>query len=1095
MSDQATAARQFAADSIGAALAATGAAPRSARRPFSAPPRSAPLDIAVPIFNNAALLRRCLDSLPPTLQPGDEVWLIDDASDEPGIAALMEGFSRKWAGTHLIRNGANLGFVGSANRIFAMTHRDLVLLNSDTEVTDGWLEHLQSCLERNPRAGIVCPLSDRASLLSVLPEPGRHDAAGIAAAAAATTLGDVPLPTAVGFCMLIRRALIEEIGVFSQAFAPGYGEENDFSMRALRAGWEIQVADRACVLHHSGGSFGEARSRALQAAHQARLDRIWPEYAPLVQAWWRDNPLRSKTEALAWHGDARAGVVHVLHRQYHVGGTERVTRTLIAALSAAYRQTLLYPGETGGVWCDFEPRPGGGHRELMLNNRWIRPTLRIAGHGADLTCPQSERALARVLRGSGARIVHFHHMLHWDSLLLPALARALGCRVVISVHDFWFNCPIHNQLEHGSWQPCGRDRLETDRRCADCLGAYASGGWDAGDAADGVAAYGAARNAVVRDMLGQADAVVVPSHFLRDKLLRAFPLGSDRHVRVLPHGVLLPESGACGLAPRAANNGRVLAYFGGDQVLKGAALVLHMARALSDSDVTFRIHGRIKGFDPGTVPPNVELRGFYNPGDVGRVMQGVDLALLPSHYEESFSMIASECWAHGVPVLASDRGALRERVRPGVNGWLVPDMSPSTWVQALRGVLAGDAIERCRKQLCGVEVTSLEQSSAALQELYQDLLGRPELSPAPVGAVAPLPRFHEKLKTLRNDRAGRPGPVRGRCLGIVRDHWGTANYRVRFPLDDLARAGDCAASRFHVVREAGFDVAAALRDAGGRHVVIQPFLSDEGLQLMEYLHREAVFDITLVIDDLWTALQEDNPARALMPDDVPGRLAYAASLGHALVLTTPELRRRLGLRHDNTHVIDNALPDWIWGSLAPSPPRPRQRLRIGWSGAPQHAGDLAFLEPVMRATADLADWVFLGMCPEPLRPLAREFHPMVPFERYPAALAGLNLDLAIAPLADHAFNRCKSHLKVLEYGILGVPVVAADLPPYQHCPVPRAAPNDTEAWITAIRDLLESARTRSELGRSLRQWVRDHHLTEHRRANWQAALGIPNDAE
>jgi glycosyltransferase involved in cell wall biosynthesis len=150
---------------------------------------------------------------------------------------------------------------------------------------------------------------------------------------------------------------------------------------------------------------------------------------------------------------------------------------------------------------------------------------------------------------------------------------------------------------------------------------------------------------------------------------------------------------------------------------------------------------------------------------------------------------------------------------------------------------------------------------------------------------------------------------------------------------------------------------------------------------------------------------------------------------------------------------------------------------------------------VLRATAGLADWVFLGMCPEPLRPLAREFHPMVPFDRYPAALRALNLDLAIAPLADHAFNRCKSHLKILEYGILGLPVIAADLEPYQRCPVPRAAPDDVDAWVAAIRGLLGSPDARAELGRALQQWVLKHHMTEHRRSAWMAALGMPANVD
>ena len=1080
--------QQFIRDSLNLTLRVAGASPLPST---SVPPRSGPLDIAIPIFNSVDMLRLCLDSLLPTLTDGDQVWLLDDASTELEVPVLMDDFSRQWPATKLLRNAENRGFVATSNRAFAATQRDIVLLNSDTEVAHGWLEYLQSCLLRNPLAGIICPLSDRATILSVLPAGDSNTRIAIAAAAAASTIGDVPLPTAVGFCMLIRRELLNDIGDFSQAFAPGYGEENDLSMRALRAGWHIIACDQACVYHRSGGSFSQQQSSTLQLTHQKALDRLWPEYGPLVQSWWRDNPLRAKAESMVWQGDNREGILHVLHRQYHVGGTERATRTLIEELGENYRHTLLYPGKTAGTWCDYELQPSKLCRELMLNQRWIRPSIEIARYGADLTCQHSEAALARIVLGSKPGIVHFHHMLQWDSLLLPAVARALGCRTVISVHDFWFNCPVYNQLEHHTGQPCGRSHVQDDARCSSCLHGYKSSEQnnDPPDQQTGV--YTQARHALIQQMLQDTDAVFVPSQFIRNRLLKAYPLVPPEQFRVVLQGVALPDQ------PASAGRGsrRVLAYFGGDQVLKGAALVLHMARSLPAEAATFRIYGRIKGFDAATLPANVELRGFYSPDNVSQAMEGVDLALLPSHYEESFSMVASECWAHGVPLLGSARGALAERVVPGINGWLVADMAPESWVRALRSVLDGDAIERCRAQLSGYSVTTIEQSAATVHDVYQQLLLMPVPLVEQTAPGDPLARFRKKLGALRSTTRPRARKSTGNaCLGILRDHWGTANYRVRFPLEDLAQARACESSHFHVVRQAGFQVAPVLGESGARHVAIQPFLSDEGLKLMEYLHRETGLHITLVVDDLWTALAADNPVRTLMPDDVPGRLSYAASLSQSLVLTTHELQRKLGITHHNTHVINNTLPDWIWGSLHSEPNKHQRRLRIGWSGAPQHAGDLVFLDQVMKETADLADWVFLGMCPDTLRPLASEFHGIVPFDRYPSALSALGLDLAIAPLAAHEFNRCKSHLKVLEYGILGLPVIACDLEPYRHCPVTFAAADNAEDWVDKIRSLLGSQEARLEQGKALRQWVLDNHMTQHSRTNWRKALGIKTHA-
>jgi hypothetical protein len=275
---------------------------------------------------------------------------------------------------------------------------------------------------------------------------------------------------------------------------------------------------------------------------------------------------------------------------------------------------------------------------------------------------------------------------------------------------------------------------------------------------------------------------------------------------------------------------------------------------------------------------------------------------------------------------------------------------------------------------------------------------------------------------------------------------------------------------------------------------MQPFLLDEGMRIMETLHREPWLRTTLVIDDLWTHVPEENPVAKLIPKDVASRLHYLASLSDTLVFTTEELRKRLCMGHDNAHVINNALPEWVWSSVNAKPRTGRGRLRIGWAGAPQHAVDLAFLETVIKATRQVADWVFIGMCPKHLRGLVSNVQPMVAFRQYPQALASMGLDLAIAPLADNPFNRCKSHLKLLEYGILGLPVVAADLEPYRNAPVELAQPDDPEDWIEKIMALLTDDDLRGHLGSRLLQWVLDHHLCKHRRSAWMAALKVQKDA-
>ena len=1061
------------------------------------PARRGALDIAIPIYNNAPLVDDCLTALLPTLSQGDQVWLLDDASTDSDVSPVIRRFVRQWSATTVIRNTTNLGFVGTANIAFEQTSRDLVLLNSDTRVCPNWLEFLQDALHGNSRAGIVCPVSDNASLLSVVPTDDTPAIKRVSKVSA----GSPPLPTAVGFCMLIRRNLIDEVGVFDLDYAPGYGEENDWSMRALKLGFDVVVADRACVLHQGRGSFESSESKSLQARHQGILDHRWPEYRQLVQAWWRDNPLREKTEKLARPEDDREAVVHVLHRQYHVGGTERITRDLIRTLSTQYWNTLVYPGETNNPWCDFELRSTELCRELMLNRRWISPSTRIAGHAADLSNHHSEQALAKVIRGSASEIVHFHHLLHWDSLLLPSLARRLGARVVISVHDFYFVCPIHNQIEYSRGQPCGRRYSQDDGRCIACLGGYSS----SDQMPAGVGTYAESRHAVIGHMLSQADAITVPSHFMRSKILQAFDLPDHNRLHIIAHGTEVPGSVP---APPGGEN-LVLGYFGGDQVLKGASLVVELARKLVDKPVQIRIYGRVKAFDPSTLPENIVLCGFYNPVDVGRAMAEIDVCLMPSHYEESFSLIVSESWAHGVPVISSDRGALRERIIDGVNGWLPRNLDADSWADTVTRLLDSQFINQVRQRLGNTRVQSIEDTGKAYADLYKKIMAEPRDQPEPLSADPQTRKSSFELllrrfrsRHIRGDASwygrdvGQAGTGEQQCLGIMRDHWATAQYRIRFPLQALSNAGLCKESSFHIVRESGFSVLDSIEKSGARHVLVQPFLSDEGLSMMESLARQPDLRVVLVVDDLWTALPDDNPVRSLMPVDITDRLTYVASLSHSVVVTTTSLAQRIGLQHPGLTVINNALPASIWDRTELRPPRVTGgRPRIGWAGAPQHQADLAFLEPVIRETSKLADWVFMGMCPDNLRPWVSEFRAMSPFSEYPDALGKASLDIGIAPLAHSEFNRCKSHLKILEYGILGIPVIASKLEPYHQAPVTLLEKNDTRSWIDSIQSLVRKPEERHQQGRDLRNWVLKNHMQDHRNELWQSILGLENHAE
>ncbi len=253
-------------------------------------------EVIVPVFNAAAVLADCLASLTRTLGADDRVLLIDDASTDPAVASLLQAFADRAPCTVRVeRNPQNLGFVATVNRGMASSTQDVVLLNSDTVVTQGWLARLARAAASDPRVATVTPFSNNAEICSIprfcQANPVPDDPEAMAARVATRAPSYPELPTAVGFCMLVTRRALDQVGDFDAAtFGRGYGEENDFCMRASGHGFRHVLCDDAYVLHRGGASFAPIGEAPNGLALQRLLAR-YPGYNALVADFIERDPL------------------------------------------------------------------------------------------------------------------------------------------------------------------------------------------------------------------------------------------------------------------------------------------------------------------------------------------------------------------------------------------------------------------------------------------------------------------------------------------------------------------------------------------------------------------------------------------------------------------------------------------------------------------------------------------------------------------------------------------------------------------------------------------------------------------------------------
>ncbi len=263
-----------------------------------------PTTVIVPIYNALPALQRCLQSIRRHGAGIAELVLINDASPDPAITAALDQLAPFPCATRVIHNERNLGFIGTVNRGMAECKTDVLLLNSDTVVTAGWLDAIERCAASDCAIASITPFSNNAEICSIPafckanPEPKEPDRIALALGETGKPLYP-DLPTGVGFCMWLRRRALQAIGLFDQdTFGRGYGEENDWCMRAAAHGWRNVLCDDAYVVHQGGQSFS-AEGWAPGGENLQRLLARYPHYNALVADFIQRDPLAPRREAIS----------------------------------------------------------------------------------------------------------------------------------------------------------------------------------------------------------------------------------------------------------------------------------------------------------------------------------------------------------------------------------------------------------------------------------------------------------------------------------------------------------------------------------------------------------------------------------------------------------------------------------------------------------------------------------------------------------------------------------------------------------------------------------------------------------------------------
>jgi GT2 family glycosyltransferase len=312
--------------------------------------------IVVPVYDDLPGLEACVASLIENVDfTRDHVVLSNDVGPQADVieARLLELVGDHRGFTYH-RNSTNLGFVGNCNHVVRSvddTDNHVLLLNSDTITTAGFVDEMSAVLASSPTHGIVTARSNNATIAS-MPLARRNPNVGRTPERTRAVWDVVsPLlprftiaPVAMGFCYLVRREVIEAVGFFDEAFAPGYGEENDLCLRAAEAGWSSVIANHALVYHVGSTSFSGDRGPRLRFAHEKLLVERHPHYVAALQIFLQDDrdPVDAFADVIA-PGDDLIRVA-VTGRLGDEDATSRLAEGLRESLGEAAVVTVVVPG-------------------------------------------------------------------------------------------------------------------------------------------------------------------------------------------------------------------------------------------------------------------------------------------------------------------------------------------------------------------------------------------------------------------------------------------------------------------------------------------------------------------------------------------------------------------------------------------------------------------------------------------------------------------------------------------------------------------------------------------------------------------------------
>ncbi len=612
------------------------------------------IDVIIPVYDGFYETKRCIQSVLDNKNlTSFNVLVIEDCSPNSEIKKYLQ----ELAETGLIElhvNALNKGFVGTVNLGMSLhADRDVVLLNSDTEVANNWLDRMVDHAAKHPAVATITPFSNNAEICSFprycQPNSLFSDKTVVDVDTVFSTLPAclVDVPTGVGFCMYIRRAALNDIGLFDEkAFGRGYGEENDFCRRAAAVGWRNTTCTNVFVFHDGGVSFSSEKAERVQNA-MAILDKKYPDYHRLVHEHLKkdpERPFRVLAQLKLLQQSGKPKYLFIAHGLG--GGVIKHLQELADHVAEGVECLVLKPVEGGVV--ELSCHSGDYCWQLFFNLH------------------EEYGRLLQTLQALAIERIHLHHVMGIADDILE-LIDDLAVPFDVTLHDYYFATANPTLTDrHGVFA----ENIETrDQLCAE--------------------SYPLPHQMCVSEwrekfaqLLSRASRIISPSQRCKDVYLEYFPsLSIDvvfhpewEQSQPYPHPVV---------PVLAAHDQLKVLVVGAMSREKGADV---LERTATYRDALNRLQYHLVGYAYKPLAPEVVQHGAYDDKTLDQLIENLKPHLIwfPAQWHETYCYTLSAALRSGLPILSTDLGSFPERLEGRPLSFIKPwRTTPIEWNDTL----------------------------------------------------------------------------------------------------------------------------------------------------------------------------------------------------------------------------------------------------------------------------------------------------------------------------------------------------------------------------------------------------------------------------